>query len=341
MYINRKLSVLSLSHLFLCLVVCQILISNFPASGNFASASVKDNKQTAKVQQVLESKTESTDLYTYKVVVAEHTSTSGRTREYTIYLPDAKPELSKPPFPAVIMAHGFLMTAKQQKENGQYFAQRGIVVIAPNITKLLLGDDTRMNNIYDILDLLKWMTTDSPYKDFIDVNRLAVGGNSSGGAVALELLIQMQKRGVPCRTACFLDGVPWDRSWPAVKQLKPVNALTLRAENTLCNENARMLKCLAPLPFPFDDVKIVGAHHCDAEAPTTLGCLCVCGKSDAVHRARFQRALYLYLRDTLGAHNFETPATPAVELFKAMQKDGTVQIKLPNLEQATKAASPQ
>ena len=117
-----------------------------------------------------------------------------------------------------------------------------------------------------------------------------------------------------------------------MKNLKPVNALTLRAEDTLCNENARMLKCLAPLPYPFDDVKIVGAHHCDAEAPTTLGCLCVCGKSDAVHRARFQRVLYLYLRDTLGAHNFETPAVPFTELMKTMQIESTVAAKLSNLE---------
>jgi acetyl esterase/lipase len=327
MYINRKLSLLFASSLLLGLS----LILNSATFG-LASTSTPSKSSTAKVKQVLESKTESSDLYSYKVIVSKHTSHSGRTREFTIYVPDVNPNLPKPPFPTVLMAHGFLMTAKQQKENGEYFARRGMVVIAPNITKLLLGEETRMNNIEDILDLLKWLTTESAYKDVIDVNRFAVGGNSSGGAVALELLIQMQKRGMPCRTACFLDGVPWDRSWPAVKDLKPVNALTLRAENTLCNEKARMLKCLAPIPYSFDDVKIVGAHHCDAEAPTTIGCLCVCGKSDPVHRARFQRVLYLYLRDTLDAHNFETPAQPFTDLMKTMQKEGTVEAKLSNLE---------
>jgi dienelactone hydrolase len=332
MYINRKLSVLFSSSLLMGL---SLIFSSAPFG--FASASTPAKGSVAKIKQVLESKTESSELYSYKVTVAKHTAQSGRTREFTIYVPDVNASLPKAPFPTVIMAHGFLMTAKQQRENGEYFARRGIVVIAPNISKLLLGEETRMNNIEDILDLQKWLTTESPYKEVIDVNRFAVGGNSSGGAVALELLIQMQRRGMPCRTACFLDGVPWDRSWAAVKELKPVNALTLRAEDTLCNEKARMLKCLAPIPYSFDDVKIVGAHHCDAEAPTTIGCLCVCGKSDPVHRARFQRVLYLYLRDTLDAHNFETPALPFTELMKTMQKEGTVEAKLNNLEANHKA----
>jgi acetyl esterase/lipase len=327
MHINRKLSFIFAGSLLLGLL---LIFNNVPFG--FASASTPPGGSAAKVKQVLESKTESNELYSYKVTVSKHTSHSGRTREFTIYVPDINPNLPKPPFPTVLMAHGFLMTAKQQKENGEYFARRGMVVIAPNITKLLLGEETRMNNIDDILDLLKWLTTESSYKEVIDVNRFAVGGNSSGGAVALELLIQMQKRNLPCRTACFLDGVPWDRSWAAVKELKPVNALTLRAEDTLCNEKARMLKCLAPIPYSFDDVKIVGAHHCDAEAPTTIGCLCVCGKSDPVHRARFQRVLYLYLRDTLEAHNFETPAESFADLMKTMQKEGTVEARLTNLE---------
>jgi acetyl esterase/lipase len=332
MYISRKLSFIFSSGLLLGL----LLIFNIAQFG-IASTATPPKGSAAKVKQVLESKTESSDLYTYKVAVSKHTSRANRTREFTIYVPDTDPNLPKPPYPTVLMAHGFLMTAKQQKENGEYFARRGMVVIAPNITKLLLGEETRMNNIEDILDLLKWLTTESPYKDVIDVNRFAVGGNSSG--VALELLIQMQKRNMPCRTACFLDGVPWDRSWASVKELKPVNALTLRAEDTLCNEKARMLKCLAPISYSFDDVKIVGAHHCDAEAPTTIGCLCVCGKSDPVHRARFQRVLYLYLRDTLDAHNFETPALPFTELMKTMQKEGTVQAKLTNLESNHKTES--
>ena len=69
----------------------------------------------------------------------------------------------------------------------------------------------------------------------------------------------------------------------------------------MCNYHSRMLKFLGQLPFPYEDVKVNGARHCDVENPTTIGCFSVCGKSDAEHRLVFKTLLYLFLRDELSA----------------------------------------
>src|SRR5262249_43947795 len=67
----------------------------------------------------------------------------------------------------------------------------------------------------------------------------------------------------------------------------------------ICNFHACILKFLARLNFKTDDVKINGAHHCDVENPTTLGCKCICGSSNEKYRCVFQRLTYLFFKDSL------------------------------------------
>src|SRR5262249_13233981 len=163
--------------------------------------------------------------------------------------------------------------------------------------KVLLGDETRMENVADVLDEISWLELQSripgnPLYGLVDSDRVGIAGNSAGGALCLELLLAAQKANIPIQAMCSLDGVPWDRTWSRMTKIKPVKMLSLRAEPGLCNYHARVLLYLARLKFPFDDVKINGAHHCDVENPTTFGCRCLCGRSDEKYRRIFQRLTY-------------------------------------------------
>lgn len=275
------------------------------------------------------------NLYKVKIEHKQLRSPSGLVRSYIIYVPEVSENLPAPPFPAVVLIHGFLMSSNQVGNNAKYLAERGIIVLTPNLTRLLWGDENRMQNVKDILADINWLveqnkTANSPLQGLVNINRIAVAGNSSGGAVCLQLVIEGQKANIPIYAMCSLEGVPWDRSWTQVPDIKPIKILTVRSEPCLCNYYTRMLLYLQRLKFPYDDVKINGAHHCDAENPTTFGCMSICGKSHAKYRQLFQQVTYLYLRDTLGAPKLDGPDKKFSEVVQDLQNQGTVVAHLGN-----------
>jgi len=280
-----------------------------------------------------------THLYKVRVEVGKRRTKSGAIRKYTIYIPEKDDSLPGGPYPAVILIHGFLMTGIQHRNNAQYMAEHGIVAYAPNIAKLLLGDDKRMHNVDDLVDDVAWLTGKSgPQPDYlkglIDPNRIGMAGNSSGGAVILEMALKAQKANLPIHTMVSLDGVPWDRTESRIAAIQPIRFLTLRAEPCLCNYHARMLRFLEKLKFPYDDVKVIGAHHCDVENPTTIGCASVCGTSDRTHRMLFQKLLYYYMRDTLDAPRMGDKRG-FLDLVQQMESEDKVIAKFDALHAAT------
>jgi Chlorophyllase enzyme len=287
------------------------------------------------------------ELYDVKTVSGRFRTKSGTTRTYTLYVPEKNSVLSTPPYPLVILLHGFLMTGHQHSNNAKFFAQKGFVALTPDMTKILLGDDNRMHNVADILDQISGLIKESknkssPLYGLIDASHIGIAGNSAGGAVCLELLLEAQKANIPIQAMCSLDGVPWDRTKASMEKLKPVNILSLRAEPGLCNYYSRMLSYLQLLKFPYNDVKLNGAHHCDVENPTTLGCRCVCGTSTAKYRALFQRLTYLYFRDILrpSAHAIN-PTETFADAVTSLKKEGIVVAKLDQLEQIELAGNTQ
>lgn len=283
---------------------------------------------------------DSQGLYQVEIRREELRTASGTKRSFTLYLPKPAAGLPGPPYPLLVIAHGFLMSGTQQSANSLYFAQRGLAVLSPNLTRVLLGDETRMENINDIIEQLRWVERESAAKNspiygMIDPNRVGSAGNSSGGAVALEVVIQAQKQKVPIHALCSMDGAPWDRSWEAMPKLAPLKVFSLRAEPSLCNEHARILNFLRSTTFPFDDVKIIGAHHCDAENPTTVRCECVCGRSRPQYRELFQRLTYLFFRDTFGLPRLTGPNKSLNEVAHDLEQAGKVVVRL-NQQGSTK-----
>ena len=272
-------------------------------------------------------------LYKVEILRGQRRTISGRKRSYTLYLPQPEPGLPGPPYPMLVMAHGFLMSGTQQSSNSYYFAERGFAVLSPNMTRIMWGDKNRLRNVKDILDQITWVTKQSKSQKstlygLIDANRVGTAGNSSGGAVALELVIQAQKAKVPIHALCSMDGAPWDRSWDQMSKLTPLKVFSVRAEPSICNEHARMLNFFRLLKFPFGDVKIIGAHHCDAENPTTIRCECICGRSRAQYRELFQLFTYLFFRDALGVAPIAEPTKTLVEVAHDLQDKGKVLVHL-------------
>jgi pimeloyl-ACP methyl ester carboxylesterase len=282
-------------------------------------------------------------LYKVRAEVGKRRTKSGAIRRYTVYIPEKDASLPGGPYPAVVLIHGFLMTGIQHRNNAEYMAQHGIIAYTPNIAKLLLGDDKRMHNVDDLVDDVAWLTGKSgPQPDYlkglVDPNRIGMAGNSSGGAVILEMALVAQKEKIPIHTMVSLDGVPWDRTADRIADIQPIKFLCLRAEPCLCNYHARMLHFLEKLKFSFDDVKVNGAHHCDVENPTTVGCRSICGVSDGSHRMMFQKLLYYYMRDTLDAPRFGDNKG-FFEIVQEMQNEDKVIAKFDALHSASTLSS--
>jgi len=319
--------------MFYAAILPSVLAADIAAS-NSSNANINTFNATAANTNAVKS---GSTLYKVKIEHGQFSTRSGAKRTYTLYVPEANSTLPGPPYPVVVLIHGFLMTGDQHKNNAQSFAERGFIAITPDLTKVLLGDDTRMGNVRDVLDEITWLELQSsiagnPLYGMVDPTRVGIAGNSAGGAVCLELLLEAQKEKIPIQAMCSLDGVPWDRTWGHMTELQPVKILSLRAEPSLCNFHARMLLYLARLKFPFDDVKINGAHHCDVENPTTLGCRCVCGRSDEKYRHIFQRLTYLYFRDVFHAPSFDPPTENFIAAVHNFQSDDKVIANLMHMQ---------
>src|SRR5205823_10127292 len=100
------------------------------------------------------------------------------------YIPEAKGSLAGGPYPFVVLIHGFIQTRLEQSNNARFLAERGFMVLTPDIARLLWGDEKRMICVNDSLEMTNWIidrgkTKEDPIDELVDGQRIAVGGNSS------------------------------------------------------------------------------------------------------------------------------------------------------------------
>ncbi len=243
----------------------------------------------------------------YRIVSGSRKTSHGRSRAYTLYLPEENPG---PPYRLVMLLHGFLRSGHYQSSNAKYLAERGFAVLTPDLTRLLWFDANRMNNVFDALDHINWLADcarnpDNQLHGLLDCSKLSIAGYSAGGAAALELLIASQQNAMPVESTVLLDAVPWERTRKKIDTLKPARILSLRSEPSFCNEYARVLQFLQALQFPCLDLKVKGSGHCDAEGPSDFACYGLCGKKKVSYRHLFQQLMHGYLSQSL-----EDPTTP-------------------------------
>jgi pimeloyl-ACP methyl ester carboxylesterase len=250
-------------------------------------------------------------LFPVAVESATRRTTAGDTVAYDLYLPQAGPGLPAPPWPAVVLNHGFARDKRYHAQNARHLAERGIVALVPNLVSLLGGEEAQLRNIENTIDHVAWLrarsaTPGDPLRGLVDPLRIGLAGHSAGGAVAFEAAWQQERSsGIPAAALVLLDAVPWARTVARAGELGPLFAVNLRAEPSACNAYASNLGLLDAVSFPADDVRLVATTHCDPENPSDFLCSLACGAATPRGSNLYQELLYLFLREALQA--------PAVE----------------------------
>ena len=250
----------------------------------------------------------SAGLFGVAVESGKRTTTRGDRLAYDLYIPQAAPGKPAPPWPAVVLNHGFARDKKFHARNARYLAERGVVVLTPNLVSLLGGARAQLACIADTRDHVAWLkaraqTPGDRLYGLVAPERIALAGHSAGGAVAFEAA--EGESGV--RAVVLLDAVPWDRTIETGQKMTVRRLASLRSEPSGCNMKGNVRNLLAHLGFESDDVRLARGTHCDPENPTDIFCRVFCEGTDAGVRALYQRLFYLFVQDALEVPSVEDP----------------------------------
>ncbi|MCX7044232.1 MAG: alpha/beta hydrolase fold domain-containing protein [Candidatus Sumerlaeota bacterium] len=269
-------------------------------------------------------------FYSVRIESGVRQTASGDSVAFDIFIPKPAPELPKPPFPAVVLTHGFARDKRYHRNNAQYMAERGIVVMTPNMTSLLGGAAARRRNVLNTRDHIAWLAaraanSGDALNGLIDPSRIGLAGHSAGGAISFGAAVESQTTTAPVAALCLLDAVPFDEAIARAADLKPLPFASLRSEPGPFNAFARILKLYPHLSVPVDDIKIAGATHIDPENPTDLGARLACGGSSEKCQALYQRLMYLFFRDALKGPRLEGDTESFPAALAALQDQKQIQ----------------
>ena len=241
------------------------------------------------------------------------TSSCERVR-YSLFIPQPDAALPPPPWPAVVLSHGFMRDRTHQRNNAMYLAERGVVVLTPDMTSLLGGTRAQLHNIEDLVANVAWLaersaTPGDALFGMLDPARIGLAGHSAGGAVSFEAAIDTQNTPTPVAAVCLLDAVPWERTITSAAEFPALPFASWRSEPQACNAHGEIRLLLDALPFATEDVLIVGATHCDPESPSDGLCALTCGCSTPERQSLYLQFLYLFAREALQAP--PVPSEPA------------------------------
>lgn len=271
------------------------------------------------------------DLFAVSVESALRRTAAGDDVAYDLYIPVAQENAPQPPWPAVVLTHGFARSKSYHANNARYLAERGIITLTPNMTSLLGGDSSQLRNIDNTVDHVVWLRSrgadpnDSLF-GLVDSARIGLAGHSAGGAVSFEAAVECQTRLVPLSAVCLLDAVPWDRTITRAASLKPLSFASVRSEPSSCNANGSVVGLLNAVVFPTDDIRVVGATHCDPENPTDWQCTLFCGGTSSQRRGVYQRLLYLFFQDAFKLRSVEPSPTTFWDAVRQYEGQGSISL---------------
>jgi pimeloyl-ACP methyl ester carboxylesterase len=268
------------------------------------------------------------ELFDVQVETATRTICTGTEVSYSLFIPQPTDGLPPPPWPAVVLNHGFARSKKFHAANAAYLARRGLIVLTPDQVGRG-GSFARERNIEITLDHLEWLVTRSetpgdPLGGLVDPRRLALAGHSAGGALSFEAAARSQLTSLPVRALVLLDAVPWRSTLEAADELAPLALASFRSEPSACNADGSVRQLLAGLCFPVDDLRLVDATHCDPESPTDVLCRWACGGSTLTRRHLYRRLTYLFLQDALDSPSVEPRPPGYVETVASLEAEGSV-----------------
>jgi len=284
-------------------------------------------------------------LYDVNVESGTRQAVTGARVAYDLFIPRPAADLRGPPFPAVILTHGFARDRTFHRNNALYMAQRGIVVLTPDMVSLLGGAASQPANIAILSDHVRWLTERSttagdPLAGILDARCIGLAGHSAGGAVSFEAAVKTQEGPAPVAAVCLLDAVPWDRTLERAADLRPMPLASIRSEPGPWNLNGHVLDLLNRLTFNVEDVRVVGSTHCDPENPTDLMGQLACGPSTEKHRAIYQRLMYLFFRDALKGPRLEQEDEAYADALQRLQAAGLISRSADRPFRATSASEP-
>ena len=244
------------------------------------------------------------DLFEVRIESGIRRTSSGGSIPYDLFIPEPGPGLPAKPWPAIVLTPGFGRDRHYHWKNARYMAQRGMVVLTPDMVNLMGGESAQLQNIANTVDHVVWLSDRSandrdPLAGVIDPSRMGLAGHSAGGAISFEAAVKAQELPFPVAAICLLDAVPWERTLDSAPLLEPVAFSSFRSEPSLCNAKGMILKLLDRLTFATEDVRIVKGTHCDPENPSDGLCSLVCGRSNQKGRGLYQRLMYLFFQDAL------------------------------------------
>jgi pimeloyl-ACP methyl ester carboxylesterase len=245
---------------------------------------------------------------TFRVDVEHGTrrTSAGDRVSYSLFTPQPNETLAAPPYPAIVLSHGFARDKRFHRNTGCALAERGIVVLTPDLSSLLGGEDAQLRNIENLVDHVRWLRSraadpNDPLFGLLDPDRLGLVGQSAGGAISFEAAVDLAHVGADVSAVVLLDTVPWSRTVDRAGALRDTAFVSLRSEPSACNANGNILDLLDGLSIAAQDLLVVGGSHCDPENPTDLLCELACGGSNNEARRVYQELLYAFLRDALPA----------------------------------------
>lgn len=233
------------------------------------------------------------------------TTASGSSVPYDLYRPVAESHLTAPPWPAVVLTHGFARSRRFHSGNARHLAERGLVVLVPDMVSLLGGSEARLLNVADTADHLRWLVERSALpgdslQGLVDRSRLGLAGHSAGAAVSFEAAVELSSSATPVEALALLDGVPWRSAERAADDLPPVDFASFTSEPSSCNASGSVVALSEDLRFPNETVRIVGATHCDPESPTNVLCRAVCGGGSRQGQSLYRDLVLRFFQDAFG-----------------------------------------
>ncbi len=267
-------------------------------------------------------------LFGVAVESGRRPTSRGGSIPYDLYVPRPSSALPGPPWPAIVLDHGFARSRGRHANTARFLAERGVVVLAANLVSLLGGESAQLANVASTRDHVAWLRVRSaspgdPLFGLVDPERVALAGHSAGGAVAFEAAAGETR----VRAVVLLDAVPWPRTIQAAREMPFTRLLSLRSEPSACNAQGSVRKLLANLGFEGDDVRIVGGAHCDAEDPTDGFCRLFCGGTSEEARVAYRRLFYLFVRDALEVPPVGAEPDGYAEAVRRGVEDGSIVVE--------------
>jgi len=234
-----------------------------------------------------------------------HLTPAGDRIDFLLFVPQADPTIAIPPYPALVLTHGFARDYGRHIDNALRYARDGVIVMTPNLIGTTESAELQSRSASNTADHVRWLiarATDptDPLFGVLDPDRIALAGHSAGGANSLEAAVLLQDEGTPVAGLVLLDAVPYAETIRAARRLAPLPLLSLRSAAGACNAYGVVKWLEQALTFPFESRQIRNGTHCDPESPTDAVCELACGGSSEAARTTYRDLTNQFLHETFG-----------------------------------------